>query len=238
MLRKEVSEFPLAHVPGITDAFMRTVRQQTLNIEHKGDANADWICWQSGLGYLPLDIQIPWQVIQQEAHGAVNMMAPQTITSHDSRGWTNLGLYSSLDDEVDQYRSADTGVHDWTSAALALMPETVRYFRDEWPHGEFYKIRLLGLAPGGVIGLHSDDCHGLDNFNLAIDHPIGCEFGVEGAGIVPFENGRAFMINVGRRHAVINPTGQLRLHITMYQSHDARMRQLIEQSYQKLCATG
>lgn len=236
MIRKEVSQF--AHKPGITDAFMRSIRQDRLKVPPRGSADADWICWHSGLPYLPLNMDIPWHMIQQEAKAAVGAMIAQPITSYDSRGWTNLGIYSRGAEDPGDYHGPVLGTNDWTDLAQELLPNTVKYFQESWPHEEFYKIRLLGLEPGGVIGLHTDDCHGLDNINIAIDHPVGCEFGVEGGGIVPFENGRAFMINVGRRHAVVNPTPHLRLHITIYQKHDAHMRQLIEQSYEKLCATG
>lgn len=236
MMRREISEF--AHMPGITQAFMRSVSATKLTLPTIPQAPADWICWQSGLAYLPLDIAIPWPMIQQEAKQAVHAMTAQPITSYDSRGWTNLGIYSRGAEDPGDYHGPVTGNNDWTDLAKQLLPGTVEYFQKTWPHQEFYKIRLLGLEPGGVIGLHSDDCHGLDNINIAIDHPFGCEFGVEGGGIVPFVNGSVFMINVGRRHAVINPTPYLRLHITIYQKHDTRMLKLIEQSYEKLCAKG
>jgi hypothetical protein len=235
-MRKEVSEF--AHQPGITQAFLRSVRTNSLQVPQMDQANSDWICWQSGLPYLPLDIEIPWQMIQQEARVAMPHMLAQPITSHDSCGWTNLGIYSRGAEDPGDYHGPVQGVNDWTVQALTLMPNTVKYLQEHWPHAQFHKIRLLGLEPNGVIGLHKDDCHGLDNINIAIDHPQGCEFAVEGAGIVPFENGKAFMINVGRRHAVVNPTPYTRLHITIYQSHDKQMKDLIEKSYEKLCATG
>lgn len=235
-MRREISEF--AHKPGITDAFMRSVRNTRPTVTANPHATAEWICWHSGLPYLPLTIELPWQIMQQEARAAASAMITQPVTSYDSRGWTNLGIFSRGAEDPGDYHGPVTGVNNWTDLAQELLPETVRYFKQEWPHHEYFKIRLLGLEPGGVIGLHTDDCHGLDNINIAIDHPVGCEFAVEGGGIVPFENGRAFLVNVGRRHAVINPTQHTRLHITVYQSHDARMQQLIEQSYQKLCTTG
>lgn len=236
MTRKEISDF--AQHAGITDAFMRSVRGTVQNIPRNPEADAEWICWHSGLAYLPLDLDLPWHMIQLEASNAVAHMIPQPVTSYDSRGWTNLGLYSRGADDPGDYHGPVLGENDWTDLAVELMPETVRYFKQEWPHAKFYKIRLLGLEPNGVIGLHKDDCHGLDNINIAIDHPIGCEFGIEGGGIIPFENGRAFITNVGRRHAVVNPTQHTRLHISLYQAHDIRMKQLIEQSYAKLCTTG
>jgi hypothetical protein len=231
-LRKELSQF--ANRPGITGAFVKQQSGISQYSTYNSEATVDWIINNSNLGYLPLAVDIPWRVINEEAQAVLPFMIANPPGDADSRGWLNFGIYSRGVHDLGDYGRTDLNqTNDWTAEAQQHMPETVRYFRDNWPHQQLYKIRLLGLEPGGVIGLHTDDCTGLNNINIAIDHPDDCDFVLENSGVIPFENGRAFLVNTGRRHAVINRSNRLRLHIVVYQENDMHFGNLILQSYKK-----
>lgn len=231
-LRKELSEF--ANIPGVTKAFVKHQSQVIQQHCASDTATADWIVNHCDLGYLPLQIQIPWQLIYNEAESVISHMIAYPATDHVSQGWSNFGLYTRGPDDLgDLGRTTIDLNNEWTQQAKQLMPRTVEYFTTLWPHRQFHKIRLLGLAPMGVIGLHSDDCDGLHNINIAINHPAQCDFVLENSGIIPFENGRAFLVNTGRRHAVVNHSNHLRIHLVIYQDNDHVFEKMIVESYEK-----
>jgi hypothetical protein len=230
--RKEIAKF--ANIPGVTNSFVRHQAKLTQQHIPNPGATVDWVLNKSNLGYLPLDIELPWQVIRKEALAVVPEMIAYPATDYDSHGWVNFGIYTrGADDLGDHDRTVIEHNDSWTDQARKLMPRTVEYFSTQWPHQQFHKIRLLGLYPKGVIGLHSDDCNGLHNINIAIDHPDSCDFVVENSGVIPFENGRAFLVNVGRKHAVINNSNQLRIHLVVYQDNNDAFDNLVLQSYNK-----
>lgn len=230
--RKELATF--ANIPGVTSAFIKHQSKLTQQHTHNPTATADWIINTSNLGYLPLDIDLPWQMILEEAQAVAPLMIEYPATDYDSHGWFNFGIYTRGTDDLGDYgREVIEHNDSWTEQAKILMPKTVEYLSTQWPHQKFHKIRLLGLAPGGIIGLHSDDCTGLHNINIAIDHPEGCDFVLEQSGVIPFANGQSFLVNVGRRHALINNGNRLRLHLLIYQDNNEAFENIVLQSYNK-----
>jgi len=230
MQRLEISKwFPK---PGITEHFATRTANQTQHIDYRADADADWIKQSSGLGYLPLSIVLPADIMLHEARAVIPYMVDLNVGGNDSHGWTGLGLFGINTAQQGDYGNSNVASNNqWGAIALEHMPETVKWFEAHWPREQFWKIRLLGLAPGGVVGMHNDDCNGLDNINIAIDHPAGCDFYLDQSGIVPFKNGTAFAIDVSRWHAVINRSDQIRLHMVIYQKDNKHFEDLVKISY-------
>ena len=217
--RQRTEHSTVVDIAGVTSSFVRgTQLLQQPSLMFNSNASVDWIKYNSGLGYLPLAIDIPWVLIQQEAHAMIPHMHRLELGGKDSHGWSNLSIYLQ---------------GEWTT----LMPKTVEWFKTQWPCKHFYTIRLLGLDPGGMIGLHTDDCRGLNNINIAIDHPPECKFVLENAGVIPFANGTAFAVDTGLRHAVINPSAQLRLHIAVYHEDNDQYHRVLFNSYEKYCTS-
>jgi hypothetical protein len=63
---------------------------------------------------------------------------------------------------------------------------------------------------------------GEDNFNalefgvpvnIAVVHPEECVMVLEGKGIVPFKEGKAFIVNIRHRHSVLNFSKKTRIHV-------------------------
>jgi hypothetical protein len=230
MQRLEIARWP--DKANITDAFIKRVATQTQQFEYNSGATGEWVKLHSGLGYLPLQIALPIDNIRAEALSVVDQMVDLEVGGHDSRGWTGLGLYGvSAAQQGDYGSSSSASTGQWTDIARTYMPKTVEFFETVWPHEKFWKIRLLGLKPGGVIGMHHDDCTGLDQINIGIDHPNDCNFYIDRAGIVPFENGRVFVTDVKRWHAVVNNSDRVRLHITVYQEDGKEFQDLVKISY-------
>ena len=231
--RKEVAYW--AERPGLTQAFIKHTAKQTQRVTYDPDVqDADWIINHSGLGYLPLDIDIPLDIMRREAQAAVAAMCELEVSDPESSGWTSLGIFAEDPHGQGDHGRDELPPGDWVGMACEIMPETVRFFQDSWPCERFWRMRLLGLMPQGVLGLHKDNSpRGLHNINIALDHPPECQFFLEGAGVIPFVDGRVFATDVSRNHAVINPSTRLRLHIGMYQENDDRFRELLVRSYHR-----
>ena len=106
----------------------------------------------------------------------------------------------------------------------------------------------MELEPGGKISPHSDAPgrlpgeQGLDMLdfgvpiNVAITHPQGCEMMLEKHGIVPFEEGKAFIINIRNVHSVVNNSDRQRIHLIAHGIPGQRKKdfvELIARSYRK-----
>ena len=219
--------------PGMTNLFVRYVEKTPpRQIPYRPDADYNWLKNESGIGFIPLQIELPLEVMRRETAAAVPHMGELAVGSNDSKGWTNFGMFSkSVHDPYEFGHENRFMEADWVGLANELMPETVRWFREQWPHDRFWRMRLLGLAPGGVIGLHNDITPGLKNINIAIHHPPECRFFVEHWGEMKFKPGSVYAFDVSYNHAVINPSDQLRLHITIYQDDDQRFKDLLVKSY-------
>ena len=111
-LRKELAKF--ANIPGITQAFARAhanvVQQHAENLT----ADANWILNHSNLGYLELDIQLPWQTIAHEAQAVIPHMLANPKCDYDSNGWNNFGIYTRGADDLGDYGHTQSGENTWT----------------------------------------------------------------------------------------------------------------------------
>jgi hypothetical protein len=107
----------------------------------------------------------------------------------------------------------------------------------------------MQLSPHGSISPHSDApgrLHGetvgvniLEHgapVNIAIVHPKDCHMIVEGFGIVPWEEGKVFIINIRHYHSVINFSNNPRVHMIGHGWYGAELPnfcELVTRSYRK-----
>lgn len=111
----------------------------------------------------------------------------------------------------------------------------------------------MSLLPDSAITPHSDmpgRLPGEDNFdalefgvpiNIAVLHPKDCYMVLEGHGIVPFKEGKAFIVNIRNYHSVINLSDRKRIHVIGhsygYGSKLNEFAELVVRSYKKQYAT-
>ena len=119
------------------------------------------------------------------------------------------------------------------------MPKTVEYFKNTWPNAGYRRLRVMELAPGGIISVHQDTTppDALRAVNIAITQPTGCEFIMEGYGLVPFTESSAYMLNISNRHTVINNSPEYRFHIIAHQEFDKEFDNVLVTSYNKTYAS-
>ena len=74
--------------------------------------------------------------------------------------------------------------------------------------------------------------------NIAVIHPNDCYMVLEGHGIVPFKEGKAFIVNIRNFHSVINFSKQKRVHVIGHSyGYGEKLEQfadLVVRSYEKM----
>jgi hypothetical protein len=204
-------------------------------------ATAEWVRYSSGLPWLELDVPypVPVKTIAQEIENIKHLLVPHRTDYNEHADWSSFCIHGRAYDATreDSYYT-DTRIKTWTEEAEQFMPETVRYFQG-WPIERFHRIRVMALAPGGMISLHQDEAKpaGLGPVNIAITQPKGCDFYMEHYGVVPFEVGTSMMLNVSNLHTVINNSNEYRYHIIVHYDPTVLFDSVLLKSYNKAYAS-
>lgn len=208
---------------------------------------ADWLLNKSDFGWLELDIEFDLLQWQQEAKSAIfvdhrgldhpgwNSCCIHGIDVHKTGAWTNYG-YSNEQDVP----------YTWTSLSAAT--PNIKNFWEQFPYEKYRRIRFMELQPGGFISPHSDApgrLPGEDNLdmldfgvpiNMALVHPSNCSMTLENYGVVPFCEGKAFIINIRNYHSVINFSDTSRVHLIAHGipgNQKSKFVELVARSYRK-----
>ena len=204
--------------------------------EYNTNATFDWIKNQSGLPWLQLDVEIPFKEILNENESVQSLLVPHRDGYGEHSGWKSFCIHGKSFDATreDEYYN-DSRPHIWTSEAKQHLPQTVEYF-SKWPSSGFNRLRVMLLEPGGYISAHSDCKNSsLAPINIAITQPSECNFAIKDYGIVPFDVGSAFWLDVSNIHTVFNNSEQPRWHIIVHQSFDnTEFQQIVVNSYKIL----
>jgi hypothetical protein len=208
--------------------------------EYNPQATGEWIRTQSGLPWLQLDVTIPTEHILKEVLAIKDYFVDHRTDYSEHTSWRSFCIHGksyNATREDDYYN--DNRPHTWTDVATRLMPNTVEFFKTQWPLTEYSRLRVMELAPGGIISVHRDGDFGkiMRPINIAITQPAECDFCMEGYGTVPFETGSSYLLNVTNRHTVINNSNQYRYHIIIHHPNIERLDSLILKSYNKSYAS-
>lgn len=143
------------------------------------------------------------------AHKGWSSLTIHGISSQHTMNWDSYPEYKQLNNE-------SLVPYTWTEIAN-LIPRTVEYFKDIFPHEYYTRVRFMKLAPGGYILPHKDRDHTLlFPINIALNNPDGCNFIMENYGIIPFEESKSFLLDLSNRHAVWNNSNEDRIHIIVH----------------------
>lgn len=190
--------------------------------EYNAEADFEWIRTKSGMPWLRLAVTVPYQMMLDEIERVASMMVPHRQEYSEHHGWKSFCIHGkSFDATKEDQHYTDYRPYVWTDLALQYLPKTVEYFATQWPGSGYKRVRIMLLEPGGYISVHSDtEQAGLSPINIAITQPDDCFFVMEKHGIVPFQPGSAFWLDVSNRHTVINQSDQPRWHMIVHQSFD------------------
>ena len=185
----------------------------------------------AGNFYKTLDIKLPYKDFVDEIESLENL---NLFTRHRSdnyvkgmqlhRGWSSfvihgLGYNKTEGYEVYGYANNDDAPYDWTPEALEHCPKLVAWFKEKKFKDKYHRVRIMKLAPGGMVGLHNDNPEpNTWATNMAINNPEGCEMHFwdknwQYLGQVPWKPGDTNRIRIGYYHIVINKSNKARYHM-------------------------
>jgi hypothetical protein len=210
---------------------------------------ADWLLNKSDFGWLELDINFDLNQWKKEAELSTEYLVPHR--ENDSSGWNSACIHG-IDIPCTGawtnygYTSEKDVPYRWTN--LSNIALNIKEFWKDFPYERYRRIRFMEVVAGGYINPHSDmpgRLPGEENFNalefgvpinVAIIHPNECFMSLEGYGIVPFKEGKAFIVNIRNYHSVINNSQKSRIHLIAHGIPGNRQNKFIElvsRSYKK-----
>ena len=155
------------------------------------------------------------------------------------KGWQSLcihGIDAEKTNHFEQYgyKSNQETPYTWTDI-IEQCPVAYNFFKNIFPYKSYYRVRYMLLEPGGYITPHNDSLDSkLSPINMALNHPKGCKMKMKGhAGYVPFEPGKAFLLDVSNTHAYVNDSDEDRYHIIIHGTRAKEFEELVERSYAK-----
>lgn len=209
-----------------------------------------WIYEESGLPWVELDLDVPHEEMHQEALRVADRTVPQnykTLFDDNSGdgpgqvGWETICIHGLESDPYKFDRAAEYGYanedeapYGWTDVSREC-PVT-KEFLETLPYAKLYRARITKLKPNGYAAPHIGRQQGArynKKINFALNHPEGFQFGLEEWGLIPWEAGKGFWLNVDQNyHSVINRSEVDRFHlITMGRPDWDQLSPLLERSY-------
>jgi hypothetical protein len=213
---------------------------------------ASWILNKSNFGWIELDLDVDLAGWQLEA-----MMSAPWLVPHredDNIGWTSACIHG-IDVESTGpwtsygYTDETTVPYRWTELSHRS-PIIKRFWQEQFPSDSYRRIRFMALDNNSAITPHSDmpgRLPGEDNFdalafgipiNIAVIHPENCHMVLEGYGTVPFQEGKAFIVNIRNYHTVVNFSDKKRIHVIGhsygYGNKLNEFAELVVRSYKKM----
>ena len=213
---------------------------------------ARWILNEANFGWIELDLDIDLSGWQLEA----NQAEPYFVAHREEQntGWNSCCIHGIDTDKTGAwtnygYTEEQQVPYSWTELSHKT-PTVRRFWQEQFPSDNYRRIRFMELEPLSAITPHSDmpgklpGEAGMDMLdfgvpvNIAVVHPDDCHMVLEGHGIVPFKEGRAFIVNIRNYHSVLNFSNKKRIHVIGhsygYGSKKAEFADLIVRSYEKM----
>jgi len=203
----------------------------------------NWIVNESGLPWLKLDIQFNYESMLKEAIALKDRFVKHRdndgVGGYRHKGWRSLAIHGISAEKTNHYeqygyKSNEETPYRWTEIS-GLCPNTVSFFKNQFPYKKYYRVRFMLLEPGGYITPHTDTFENkLSPINMALNHPKECKMKMKGHdGFVPFKPGTAMLLDVGNEHAYINESNEDRYHIIVHGVKTKEFEELVIRSYEK-----
>ena len=186
----------------------------------------------SELGFLELDLDVPYEKIAKEIPTIEEMFVEHANPlGHHSKtdqgyhtnyayGWKALCIHGLDPEKTGHFpnygypedMNEENIPHRWTEVADKC-PETTQWLKS-LPFEAYKRVRFMLIEPNGYLMPHIDtQRRGFFPINIAITHPEDCYMVMEPFGIVPFSPGKSFWMDTSYKHAVVNFSDQPRVHI-------------------------
>lgn len=207
------------------------------------DNNSSWTpkmlpanLWKSDWPWAPIRIELDTIKVNEELQKLkyffVAHRDKDKINSYGHEGWESLTLHGLDYDKTehwDRYGTLDETYYRWTEVC-EYAPYIVSLIKS-LPYSKFDRVRIMKLSAGGYIMPHNDGPGRIFGpLNIALTNPDGCKFIFKDYGVVPFEPGKGFLLDIGNEHCVINNSSEDRYHIIVHGTHTSEMHQLVKRS--------
>jgi hypothetical protein len=219
------------------------------SFEPQPGKDAEWIYCESHVPWLKLNIDVPYKEMHQEAEKWISEMVQQDYKELFEReegdedphqvGWNTICVHGLGPKHFDRaymygHEHEDQAPYIWTEVADAS-PITKEFLKS-LPYENLYRARFTMLAPGGYAAPHIGRKKAANHsrkINVALNHPNGFQFLLEGQGPIPWRPGTAHLIAADDYyHSVFNDSDEVRIHlITMGKPDFKRMNEMAKQSY-------
>lgn len=196
--------------------------------------------WNSDWPWVPYDKEIDPISVLTELEGIdelfVEHRSDDKVYNYGHQGWSSITLHGLEWDKTqnyEQYGYTNEPEYHWTSicSKIPYISNIIKSF----PFDNYKRVRIMKLAPGGYIMPHTDgQGRTFGPFNFALTQPESCEFIFEGKGVVPFKQGRGFMLDLGVRHCVYNNSDSSRYHVIIHGNPLPPMLQGVMQSIKRM----
>lgn len=198
--------------------------------------------WNSDWPWAPLFVDFNERRVREELEQIDSLFVPHRDKDgsggYGHLGWNGVTLHGigptkTQNYEQYGYKTQEEADYHWTSICrkCPYIVDTIKSL----PFSKFDRVRIMRLSPGGYIMPHKDgEGRIFGPLNIALTQPEGCEFIFEGRGVVPFETGRGFMLDLGRRHSVINYTDEYRYHIIVHGTPNSQVGVHMKRSMEQL----
>jgi len=203
---------------------------------------------KKSIGWIELDLDIDLSVWKEESNTVQNYLVEHR-EGDGHKGWKGCCIHGIDTDKTGHwsiYTNDENNIsYNWTGIS-SLVPSITSFWKS-FPTERFARLRFMELAPGGWVAPHNDAPGGLRNtdfdmmdhmipINIAITHPDNCEMILDTYGKVPWNPGKAFIINITDTHRVINNSNSPRMHMIAHCILGARKKEFAEllvRSYNK-----
>jgi hypothetical protein len=213
---------------------------------------ARWILNEANFGWIELDLDFNVAQWQAEATTASSYFVAHR--EDNNTGWNSCCMHGIDVDKTGAwtnygYTNESTVPYHWTSLSDNT-PVIKDFWTNVFPSDKYRRIRFMELEPNAAITPHSDmpgrlpGEAGMDMLdfgvpvNIAVVHPEDCYMVLEKYGVVPFKEGKAFIVNIRNYHSVINFSNQKRIHVIGhsygYGSKQEDFAALVVRSYEKM----
>lgn len=176
--------------------------------------------FQSDGRYLKLDIELPYKEMCAEAFALIDKFTPHRGDEYSHTGWESLTLHGLGWDKHENWdaygfkKGKDASPHMfWTEIADAC-PITTKWLKEVFPCNRYGRVRFMLLRAGGKIGMHNDSSMKLiENINVALNNPVGCEWIWGDGEKLIMEPGGVYAMNLFYDHSIVNNSTEDRMHM-------------------------
>jgi len=167
----------------------------------------------------PACIKVETNVPVKDVYNEIQKIKKYLVThrSDSGIGWRSFCIHGQKYSRTkeDSYYKDFLG-HKWTPEAIENMPQTIKWLKS-LGYKNFQRVRVMCLEAKSFINLHRDQSESkLGPVNVAINNPKDCKFYLQNHGVLEFNPGTAYQLDLVNYHTVVNNSNVPRYHIIIH----------------------